>query len=71
MIFSARESLNSKSLKMPVYNQAKPKINGGRSRMKKLLLALVMVFAFTGFQGLAQASDGNVFQPDDKADGVS
>ncbi|WP_193754444.1 hypothetical protein [Shouchella tritolerans] len=56
---------------MTVYNQAKPKINGGRSGMKKLLLTLVMVFAFTGFQGLTQTSDVNVFQPDDKADGVS
>lgn len=39
--------------------------------MKKLLLTLVIVFAFTGTQGLAQTSDGNVFQPDDKADGAS
>lgn len=39
--------------------------------MKKLLLTLVVVLAFTGTQGLAQTIDGNVFQPDDKADGVS
>ncbi|SPT78306.1 Uncharacterised protein [Niallia circulans] len=39
--------------------------------MKKLLLTLVVVLAFTGTQGLAQASDGDVFQPDDKMDGVS
>ncbi len=33
--------------------------------MKKLLLTLVLVLAFTGTQGLAQASDVDVFQPDD------
>ncbi len=57
--------------RLTVYNQAIPKINGGRSGLKKLLLILVIVFAFTGTQGLAQTSDVNVFQPHDKADGAS
>ncbi|SHL32426.1 hypothetical protein SAMN05192535_1851 [Shouchella rhizosphaerae] len=35
--------------------------------MKKLLLTLVLVLAFTGFQGLAQ-SNGNPIQPHDKTD---
>lgn len=39
--------------------------------MKKFLLTLVIVLAFTGTQSLAQASDGNIFQPHDKADGAS
>lgn len=43
----------------------------GYTDVKKLFLTLVMVFAFTGFQDLTQTSDVNVFQPDDKMDGVS
>lgn len=43
----------------------------GAIRNEKTSFNFSVVLAFTGTQGLAQTSDVNVFQPDDKADGAS